>query len=142
MFGLPFISNKGKRVKSLLRQRGISIDDSRTINRKSQRRPDRKYAYGPRLCRGQVPANRMIIAGDDDERSPPCINNSLWQSVSLSNLARVPPLRGCSFSIFNTVGSFSCVPNRHKGPPNFRNMSISDMTRVPGADPCKHSQVA
>ena len=47
MFGLPFISNKGKRVKSLLRQRGISIDDSRTINRKSQRRPDRKYA--PRI---------------------------------------------------------------------------------------------
>ena len=47
MFGLPFISNKGKRVKSLLRQRGISIDDSRTINRKSQRRPDRKYAARP-----------------------------------------------------------------------------------------------
>ena len=44
MFGLSFISKKGKRVKSLIRQCGILIDDSRTINRMSQRRPDRKYA--------------------------------------------------------------------------------------------------
>ena len=37
----------------------------------------------PRWRRGQGPANRMIIAGENDERSPPCINNSLM-AVCLS----------------------------------------------------------
>ena len=57
------------------------------------------HTYGPRLRRGQVPANRMIIAGDIDERSPPCINKSLWQSVSLSNFARVPPYGATLFRL-------------------------------------------